>query len=199
MLSSSFLPEDHHSLPDQPGVYKYYNIEQELIYVGKAKSLKKRVSSYFNNAIGINLKTRRMVKEIVKIEIILVNSELDALLLENNLIKKAQPKYNILLRDDKTYPYLKLTKENYPRVYVTRRLRKDGATYFGPYFPGNLAHRLRRPLRRRLGARVERRRDVVVVRGDVHKVPHRLGRREAAATKDSGLGLLRGRRVVPLR
>ena len=104
MLSSSFLPEDHHSLPDQPVVYKYYNIEQELIYVGKAKSLKKRVSSYFNNAIGINLKTRRMVKEIVKIEIIIVNSELDALLLENNLIKKAQPKYNILLRDDKTYP-----------------------------------------------------------------------------------------------
>jgi len=106
MLSSSFLPEDHLSLPDQPGVYKYYNAEQELIYVGKAKSLKKRVSSYFNKNSGINLKTRRMVKEIAKIEITLVNSELDALLLENNLIKKTQPKYNILLRDDKTYPYL---------------------------------------------------------------------------------------------
>lgn len=91
MLSSSFLPEDHHSLPDQPGVYKYYNTEQELIYVGKAKSLKKRVSSYFNKNSGINLKTRRMVKEIAKIEITLVNTELDALLLENNLIKKPSP------------------------------------------------------------------------------------------------------------
>ena len=89
MHSSFFLPEDHLSLPDQPGVYKYYNEAQELIYVGKAKSLKKRVSSYFNKASGINLKTRRMVKEISKIEITMVNSELDALLLENNLIKKS--------------------------------------------------------------------------------------------------------------
>ena len=119
MHSSFFLPEDHLSLPDQPGVYKYYNEAQELIYVGKAKSLKKRVSSYFNKASGINLKTRRMVKEISKIEITMVNSELDALLLENNLIKKSQPKYNILLRDDKTYPYLLLTKESFPRIFPT--------------------------------------------------------------------------------
>ena len=82
MLSSSFLPEDHLSLPDHPGVYKYFNADKELIYVGKAKSLKKRVSSYFNKNTGVNLKTRRMVKEITQIEIILVDSELDALLLE---------------------------------------------------------------------------------------------------------------------
>jgi len=133
MLSSSFLPEDHLSLPDHPGVYKYFNAEKELIYVGKAKSLKKRVSSYFNKNTGVNLKTRRMVKEITQIEIILVDSELDALLLENNLIKKSQPKYNILLRDDKTYPYLLLTKENFPRLFPTRKHLPRRGTYFGPF------------------------------------------------------------------
>lgn len=133
MQSSSFLPEDHLSLPDHPGVYKYYNDENELIYVGKAKSLKKRVSSYFNKNTGVNLKTRRMVKEIQRIEITLVDSELDALLLENNLIKKTQPKYNILLRDDKTYPYLLITKENFPRIFPTRKLIPKRGTYFGPF------------------------------------------------------------------
>lgn len=133
MQSSSFLPEDHLSLPDHPGVYKYFNSENELIYVGKAKSLKKRVSSYFNKNTGVNLKTRRMVKEIVRIEITLVDSELDALLLENNLIKKIQPKYNILLRDDKTYPYLLITKESFPRIFPTRKLIPKRGTYFGPF------------------------------------------------------------------
>jgi excinuclease ABC subunit C len=133
MLSSSFLPEDHLSLPDHPGVYKYFNADKELIYVGKAKSLKKRVSSYFNKNTGVNLKTRRMVKEITQIEIILVDSELDALLLENNLIKKSQPRYNILLRDDKTYPYLLLTKENFPRLFPTRNHQPRRGTYFGPF------------------------------------------------------------------
>jgi excinuclease ABC subunit C len=133
MLSSSFLPEDHLSLPDHPGVYKYFNADKELIYVGKAKSLKKRVSSYFNKNTGVNLKTRRMVKEITQIEIILVDSELDALLLENNLIKKSQPRYNILLRDDKTYPYLLLTKENFPRLFPTRNHLPRRGTYFGPF------------------------------------------------------------------
>lgn len=133
MQSSSFLPEDHQTLPDHPGVYKYFNEENELIYVGKAKSLKKRVSSYFNKNTGVNLKTRRMVKEIVRIEITLVDSELDALLLENNLIKKIQPKYNILLRDDKTYPYLLITKENFPRIFPTRKLIPKRGTYFGPF------------------------------------------------------------------
>lgn len=133
MESSSFSPENHLLLPDHPGVYKYFNEENELIYVGKAKSLKKRVSSYFNKNAGVNLKTRRMVKEIRRIEITLVNSELDALLLENNLIKKIQPRYNILLRDDKTYPYLLITKENFPRIFQTRKLIPKRGTYFGPF------------------------------------------------------------------
>jgi len=133
MESSSFLPEEYLKLPDQPGVYKYFNADKDLIYVGKAKSLKKRVSSYFNKNSGVNLKTRRMVREIRKIEITMVNSELDALLLENNLIKKHQPKYNILLRDDKTYPYLLVTKEPFPRIFQTRRMIPKRGTYFGPF------------------------------------------------------------------
>jgi excinuclease ABC subunit C len=116
-----------------PGVYKYFNGENELIYVGKAKSLKKRVSSYFNKNTGVNLKTKRMVKEIRNIEITLVNSEFDALLLENNLIKLSQPKYNILLRDDKTYPYLLVTKENFPRIFQTRKMIPKRGTYYGPF------------------------------------------------------------------
>lgn len=133
MQSSSFSPADHLTLPDHPGVYKYFNEENELIYVGKAKSLKKRVSSYFNKNTGVNLKTRKMVKEIKRIEITLVDSEFDALLLENNLIKKSQPKYNILLRDDKTYPYLLLTKENFPQIFPTRKMIPRRGTYYGPF------------------------------------------------------------------
>lgn len=133
LTSSSFQASDYNSLPDLPGVYKYYNAEQELIYVGKAKSLKKRVSSYFVKGTGLNYKTRRMVNEIRKIEITIVENELDALLLENNLIKKTQPRYNILLKDDKTYPYLLLTKEPFPRIYPTRKLIPNRGTYFGPF------------------------------------------------------------------
>jgi excinuclease ABC subunit C len=133
LTSSSFQASDYNSLPDLPGVYKYYNAEQDLIYVGKAKSLKKRVSSYFVKGTGLNYKTRRMVKEIQKIEITIVENELDALLLENNLIKKTQPRYNILLKDDKTYPYLLLTKEPFPRIYPTRKLIPNRGTYFGPF------------------------------------------------------------------
>ncbi|EAZ81465.1 excinuclease ABC subunit UvrC [Algoriphagus machipongonensis] len=133
MQASSYKPEEHLTLPDQPGVYRYFNAANELIYVGKAKNLKKRVSSYFNKISGLNLKTKRMVREIQRIEITMVNSELDALLLENNLIKKTQPKYNILLRDDKTYPYLLLTKENFPRIFQTRKYIPKRGTYFGPF------------------------------------------------------------------
>lgn len=133
MEASSYTAEEYLSLPDLPGVYKYFNEENELIYVGKAKSLKKRVASYFVKAQGLNHKTRRMVKEIRKIEITIVNSEFDALLLENNLIKKNQPKYNILLKDDKTYPYLLLTKEHYPRIFPTRKMIPGRGTYFGPF------------------------------------------------------------------
>ncbi|MEX2513869.1 MAG: excinuclease ABC subunit UvrC [Cyclobacteriaceae bacterium] len=133
MLSPSYQPKDHHQLPDLPGVYRYYNTEGILIYVGKAKSLRKRVGSYFNKNTGLNHKTRRMVKEIVKIEFTIVNSEFDALLLENNLIKKSQPRYNVLLKDDKTYPYLLLTKEHFPRIHPTRRVIPSRGTYFGPF------------------------------------------------------------------
>ncbi|RPA70445.1 excinuclease ABC subunit C [Cyclobacteriaceae bacterium YHN15] len=128
-----YTVEEYNILPDQPGVYKYYNSENELIYVGKAKSLKKRVASYFVKGTGLNHKTRRMVREIKRIEITLVNSEFDALLLENNLIKKTQPKYNILLKDDKTYPYLLLTKEHFPQIFSTRRLIPHKGTFYGPF------------------------------------------------------------------
>ncbi|RZS95031.1 excinuclease ABC subunit UvrC [Cecembia calidifontis] len=133
MQVPSFKVDEYNLLPDHPGVYKFFNAENELIYVGKAKSLKKRVSSYFVKGQGINHKTKRMVREIQKIEITLVDSEFDALLLENNLIKKTQPKYNILLKDDKTYPYLLLTKEHFPQIYPTRKLIPHRGTYFGPF------------------------------------------------------------------
>lgn len=121
------------SLPDSPGVYQYFNTEKVLIYVGKAKSLKKRVSSYFNKEVHENAKTAVMVRHIVDIKYILTETEFDALLLENNLIKKHQPRYNVLLKDDKTYPWIVLRKENFPRVYYTRNKVIDGSTYFGPY------------------------------------------------------------------
>ena len=129
-------------MPTLPGVYLYKDAHGTVIYVGKAKNLRARVRSYFNEDRLIDAKTGTLIGEARSIEFIRVDNEKEALALENNLIKQWKPRYNILLRDDKTYPYIKLTAEKYPRVYVTRRLRKDGATYFGPYFPGNLAHRL---------------------------------------------------------
>ncbi len=120
------------SLPDGPGVYQYYDKEDKILYVGKAKNLKKRVSSYFNK-IHDTAKTNVLVKKIVTIKHIVVPTESDALLLENNLIKKLQPRYNVLLRDDKSYPWLCIKKEPFSRVFSTRRLVKDGSEYFGPY------------------------------------------------------------------
>ncbi len=125
--------KDISKLPDSPGVYRYYNRDEDLIYVGKAKSLKKRVANYFSKSAGINRKTLRMVSEIESIEVTLVNSEFDALLLENNLIKENQPKYNILLKDDKTFPYICVSKERFPRIYSTRKYIPSLGTYFGPY------------------------------------------------------------------
>jgi excinuclease ABC subunit C len=129
-------------IPFAPGVYLYKDAAGKVIYVGKAKSLRNRVRSYFLEDKLADVKTGTLIAEARDIDYILVDNEKEALALENNLIKQYKPRFNILLRDDKTYPYIKLTQEKYPRVYVTRRLRKDGATYFGPYFPGNLAHRL---------------------------------------------------------
>jgi excinuclease ABC subunit C len=121
------------TLPDSPGVYRYFNEEGEMIYVGKAKSLKKRVSSYFSKQIQDNRKTERLVSEIRNIEFTLANSEFDALLLENNLIKQNQPKYNILLKDDKTFPFLCIIKERFPRIIATRKFIPKHGEYFGPY------------------------------------------------------------------
>jgi excinuclease ABC subunit C len=129
-------------LPLAPGVYLYKDAGGRVIYVGKAKSLRQRVRSYFSDERLADTKTGTLISEATDIDYILVDNNKEALALENNLIKQWQPRFNILLRDDKTYPYIKLTAEKYPRVYVTRRLRKDGSTYYGPYFPGNLAHRL---------------------------------------------------------
>jgi excinuclease ABC subunit C len=128
-------------LPLQPGVYLYKDPAGAVLYVGKAKNLRSRVRSYFNDDRLNDRKTGTLISEASDIDYILVDNEKEALALENNLIKQYKPRFNILLRDDKTYPYIHLTNEKYPRVYVTRRLRK-GQTYYGPYFPGNLAHRL---------------------------------------------------------
>ena len=132
------------TIPTQPGVYLYKNAEGEVIYVGKAQSLRARVRSYFAEGVGeANAKTGSLLREAVDVDYIVVANNKEALALENNLIKQKKPRFNILLRDDKTYPYIKLTlAERYPRVYVTRRLRKDGSEYYGPYFPGNLAYRI---------------------------------------------------------
>ena len=136
------LKERAASLPATPGVYLYKDASGKVVYVGKAKSLRDRVRSYFLEEKLADAKTSSLLGEAADVEYIAVDNEKEALALENNLIKQWQPRFNVLLRDDKTYPYIKLTGERFPRVYVTRRLRKDGSTYFGPYFPANLAHRL---------------------------------------------------------
>jgi excinuclease ABC subunit C len=131
------------TLPTRPGVYLYKNADGEVIYVGKAKNLRSRVRSYLLEASQANAKTGSLMREAIDLDYILVDNEHEALALENNLIKQRKPRFNILLRDDKTYPYVKLTLgDRYPKVFVTRRLRKDGSVYYGPYFPGNLAWRL---------------------------------------------------------
>jgi excinuclease ABC subunit C len=131
------------TLPALAGVYLYKNAEGEVIYVGKANNLRSRVSSYFREGRLEDAKTDTLVREAVDVDYIVVANNKEALALENHLIKQKQPRFNILLRDDKTYPYVKLTLgERYPRVYVTRRLKKDGSSYYGPYFPANLAYRI---------------------------------------------------------
>lgn len=125
-------------IPDSPGIYKYFDENKELIYIGKAKNLKKRVSSYFNKKHYENRKTAVMVSRIRHIEFALVDSEIDALLLENSLIKEYRPKYNISLKDDKTYPFIRITKDRFPKVFSTRTLIRDGSEYFGPYASGRM-------------------------------------------------------------
>ena len=129
---SSSLELQVKTLPNEPGVYQYFDKDDIIIYVGKAKNLKKRVASYFTKNHE-NGKTRVLVKKIVRLKHIVVNTETDALLLENNLIKKYKPRYNVLLKDDKSYPWLCIKKERFPRIFMTRRVIKDGSEYFGPY------------------------------------------------------------------
>jgi excinuclease ABC subunit C len=129
------------TLPNQPGVYQYFDKDDNIIYVGKAKNLKKRVTSYFTKTHD-NGKTRVLVKKIANIKHIVVDTETDALLLENNLIKKYKPRYNVLLKDDKSYPWICIKNERFPRVFSTRRVFKDGSDYFGPYTSGKTVYTL---------------------------------------------------------
>jgi len=129
------------TLPDSPGVYQYYDKEEKILYVGKAKNLKKRVASYFSKTHD-NARTNVMVRKIVSIRHIVVPTETDALLLENNLIKKLQPRYNVLLKDDKTYPWICIKREPFSRIFTTRNMVKDGSEYFGPYTSFKTVHTL---------------------------------------------------------
>ena len=140
MSSPEHLVHIIKSIPENPGVYQYYDIEEKLIYVGKAKNLKKRVSSYFTKENHDQAKTAILVRKIVDIKYLVVDTEHDALLLENNLIKKYQPKYNVLLKDDKTFPWICVTNERFPRIFSTRKLIRDGSNYYGPYVSGRVLH-----------------------------------------------------------
>jgi excinuclease ABC subunit C len=131
------------ALPEKPGVYLFKDAVGTVVYVGKARSLRNRVRSYFLESRWVDAKTGSLAREIADLETIVVENEREALALENNLIKQYKPKFNVMLRDDKTYPYIKLTMgEKYPRVYFTRKVKKDGSLYFGPYFPAGLARRI---------------------------------------------------------
>ena len=128
------------SLPVSPGVYLYTNLQGKIIYVGKARSLRSRVRSYFQESRPLDLKTEKLISEIVNLEFIVTDNEVEALILESSLVKKNQPRYNVHLKDDKSFPYLKLTvNEPYPRIFITRRIKKDGALYFGPFLPASYA------------------------------------------------------------
>src|SRR5450755_1027770 len=130
-------------LPDSPGVYIFKDAGGAVIYVGKATSLRSRARSYFLESRWTDAKTGSLAREIADLDTMVVDNAREALALEHSLIKRYRPKFNVLLRDDKTYPYIKLTtSEKYPRVYFTRRVKKDGSLYFGPYFPANLARRI---------------------------------------------------------
>jgi excinuclease ABC subunit C len=130
------------NLPTSPGVYLHKDEAGRIIYVGKAKNLRNRVRSYFQSGRGHDSKTRQLVKRIADLEFIVTDTEVEALVLESNLIKKHKPRYNIALKDDKQYPHLKLTiNEPFPRVMITRRIQRDGALYYGPFLPASLARR----------------------------------------------------------
>src|SRR4028119_2026263 len=136
------LEEKLRNLPVSPGVYIHKDVAGKIIYIGKAKNLRNRVRSYFQSGRGHDRKTRELVRRIVDLEFIVTDTEVEALVLESNLIKKHKPRYNVALKDDKQYPHLKLTiNEPFPRVMITRRIQRDGALYFGPFLPASLARR----------------------------------------------------------
>lgn len=128
------------NIPHKPGVYQYWDSNDRLIYIGKAKDLRNRVGSYFNNDLNNNTKTKVLVRKINKITFTIVDTEIDAWLLENSLIKRHQPRYNVMLKDDKTYPWIVIKNEPYPRIYWTRRIIKDGSKYYGPYASVSMMH-----------------------------------------------------------
>src|ERR1700679_1868149 len=130
------------NIPHKPGVYQFWDDEKELIYIGKAKDLRNRVSSYFNKDFNVNAKTRVLVSKIRNITFTIVDTEVDAWLLENSMIKKHQPRYNVLLKDDKTYPWIIIKNENYPRIFWTRRIIRDGSKYLGPYASVSMMHNI---------------------------------------------------------
>ena len=142
----TYTPQTLNELPSDPGIYKMLNKNHEVIYIGKAKHLKKRVKQYFSKSTK-DIKTQVMVKQIVNIDVIVTQTEKEALLLENQLIKSLKPRYNILLKDDKTYPYIKVTvQEPFPRIMITRTKQQDGARYYGPYPSMGSTRALRRLL-----------------------------------------------------
>jgi excinuclease ABC subunit C len=134
--------EELKNIPHKPGVYQFWDEEKELIYIGKAKDLRNRVTSYFNKDTNVNAKTRVLVSKIRNITFTIVDTEVDAWLLENSLIKKHQPRYNVLLKDDKTYPWIIIKNENYPRIFWTRRIIRDGSKYLGPYASVSMMHNI---------------------------------------------------------
>src|SRR5438034_1700382 len=131
-MTSKQFQDLAHTIPHYPGIYKYFGAQNELLYVGKAKNLRKRISSYFTKTFT-GYKTHELVSRINKIEFTIVNSEQDAFLLENSLIKQFQPRFNINLKDDKSYPYIVIKKEPFPRIFLTRRKINDGSEYLGPF------------------------------------------------------------------
>lgn len=139
-MQPEHLKEVLKTLPHDPGVYKYFDANDVIIYVGKAKNLKKRVGSYFSKQHHENRKTAILVSKIIRIEFTVVDTEMDALLLENSLIKEFQPRYNISLKDDKTYPYIRISAERFPKVFPTRNPVRDGSEYFGPYANVKIMH-----------------------------------------------------------
>src|SRR5690606_36149381 len=132
--------EELKKIPHKPGVYQYFDKNNELIYVGKAKNVRNRVGSYFVNETQLNSKTRVLVRKINRIAFTIVDTEIDAWLLENNLIKKHKPRYNVLLKDDKTFPWIVITQEHFPRVFWTRKYIRDGSRYYGPYASVGMMH-----------------------------------------------------------